>query len=134
MNTTHQHHFQLNTGRTNRRSTQGMVHNLRQLVNDTPNLYAPDNAARNSTHPMDYANRRNHGWSIGGSEYFEDSYGIGDAYEGKWIGSIIISGVLYYHKQEAVHQIKKSLQLTYTLVKSYGKIINGSKDVFWSNH
>ena len=67
-----------------------------------PNLYAPDNAAPETPHILwTMPIGETMGGLIGGSEYFEDSYGIGDAYEGKWIGSIIISGVLYYHKQEA---------------------------------
>lgn len=40
------------------------------------------------------------GGLIGGT-YGGDSYGTGDAYEGKWSGSVIISGVLYYNKFES---------------------------------
>ncbi|MEM2968469.1 MAG: hypothetical protein QXJ76_04080 [Candidatus Bathyarchaeia archaeon] len=36
-----------------------------------------------------------------GGDYDAHSYGIGDAYEGKWSGSVIISGVLYYNKFES---------------------------------
>ncbi len=36
-----------------------------------------------------------------GGEYGGDSYGTGDAYEGKWAGSIIINGILYYNKFES---------------------------------
>lgn len=65
------------------------------------NLYAPYNDGPKTPHilwqmPM--------GESMGGlvgGDYGEDSYGIGDAYEGKWAGSVIISGVLYFHQSES---------------------------------
>ena len=67
----------------------------------TDNLYAPNN---------DYAPESAHvlwtrpigdtmGGLAGGST--DTGYGIGDAYEGKWLGSCIISGVLFYNKFEA---------------------------------
>jgi len=38
---------------------------------------------------------------LAGGSTGDSSYGTGDAYEGKWSGSVIISGVLYYNKFES---------------------------------
>ena len=63
-----------------------------------PNLYAPYNQGPESAHIL---------WSqpigdmtagITGGDTGNHGYENGDAYEGKWSGSIIISGVLYYNK------------------------------------
>ncbi len=63
-----------------------------------PNLYAPYNQGPESPHIL---------WSqpigdmtagIAGGDTANHGYENGDAYEGKWSGSIIISGVLYYNK------------------------------------
>ena len=62
------------------------------------NLYAPFNDAPESAHILW---TRPIGDTMGGlatGETGVHGYGTGDAYEGKWAGSIIISGVLYYNK------------------------------------
>jgi outer membrane protein assembly factor BamB len=65
---------------------------------NTNNGYAPYNAGPESAHIL---------WSqpigdmmggIAGGDTEKNGYETGDAYEGKWSGSIIISGVLYYNK------------------------------------
>jgi len=65
---------------------------------NTNNLYAPYNAGPETAHVL---------WSqpvgdmmggIAGGDTYKNGYETGDAYEGKWSGSIIISGVLYYNK------------------------------------
>ncbi len=61
------------------------------------NLYAPYNDAPESAHvlwTMPIGDTM--GGLIGGDS--EISYQSGDAYEGKWSGSIIISGILYYNR------------------------------------
>jgi outer membrane protein assembly factor BamB len=68
---------------------------------DTGQWYKPYNDAPESPHIL---------WSmpigdtmggLAGGETGDSSYGTGDAYEGKWSGSVIISGVLFYNKFEA---------------------------------
>ncbi len=61
------------------------------------NLYAPYNDAPDSAHILwTQPIGDTMGGLIGGDS--EMGYQNGDAYEGKWAGSIIISGVLYYNK------------------------------------
>jgi hypothetical protein len=68
------------------------------LVTAPSNLYAPNNAAPESAHILW---TRPIGDTMGGlasGDINEHGYGTGDAYEGKWGGSVIIGGVLYYNK------------------------------------
>ncbi len=63
-----------------------------------PNLFAPYNDAPESAHILW---TRPIGDTIGGltgGNTGERGFGTGDAYEGKWSGSVIIAGVLYYNK------------------------------------
>jgi outer membrane protein assembly factor BamB len=61
------------------------------------NMYAPNNQGPESAHilwttPIGEAM----GGLMGGSN--DNGYGTGDAYEGKWLGSVVIGGILYYNK------------------------------------
>lgn len=61
------------------------------------NMYAPGNQGPESAHilwtrPIGEAM----GGLLGGGN--ENGYGTGDAYEGKWVGSAVIGGILYYNK------------------------------------
>lgn len=61
------------------------------------NMYAPGNQGPESPHilwtmPIGEAM----GGLVGGTD--DHAYGTGDAYEGKWVGSVVIGGVLYYNK------------------------------------
>lgn len=66
----------------------------------TDNLYAPNNEGPESAHILW---TRPIGDTMGGHADGLDGtgYGIGDAYEGKWVGSCIIGGVLFYNKFDA---------------------------------
>jgi len=66
-------------------------------VSTPDNLFAPYNDAPESAHILwSRAIGDTMGGLIGGDS--EVGYQNGDAYEGKWAGSIIISGILYYNK------------------------------------
>ena len=62
-----------------------------------PNMYVPNNQGPESAHILW---TRPIGEAMGGLMGGEDanSYGTGDAYEGKWVGSVVIGGILYYNK------------------------------------
>jgi outer membrane protein assembly factor BamB len=66
-------------------------------VTTPPNMYAPGNQGPSSAHilwtrPIGEAM----GGLIGNTD--EHAYGTGDAYEGKWVGSVIIGGILFFNK------------------------------------
>lgn len=60
------------------------------------NLYAPHNDAPETAHIL-WAKDLERGGLAGGM-YGPHSYQDGDAYEGKFVGSVIIAGVLYYNR------------------------------------
>ena len=63
-----------------------------------PNLYAPYNQGPESAHILWTQPIGDTMGGLAGGNTTDHSYGTGDAYEGKWGGSVIISGVLYYNK------------------------------------
>jgi len=109
---------------------------------NTNNLYAPYNAGPETAHVL---------WSqpvgdmmggIAGGDTYKNGYETGDAYEGKWSGSIIISGVLYYNKyisgnpqQETVavdlHTGKTLWSKTLTAYNITNLRIGFGQTVFW---
>jgi outer membrane protein assembly factor BamB len=62
------------------------------------NLYAPYNDGPESAHILWTMPVGDTMGGLAGGNTGEHAYGTGDAYEGKWAGSVIISGVLYYNK------------------------------------
>ncbi len=65
------------------------------------NLYAPYNEGPTTPHILWTMPVGESMGGLVGGDFGEYSYGIGDAYEGKWSGSVIISGVLYFHQSES---------------------------------
>ena len=63
-----------------------------------PNMYAPNNQGPESAHILWTRPIGDSMGGLAGGDTGEHGYGTGDAYEGKWAGSVIISGVLYYNK------------------------------------
>ena len=64
---------------------------------ETPrNMYAPYNDGPESAHIL-WAKPLTSG-GLAGGEMGDHSYNVGDAYEGKWSGSVIINGILYYNR------------------------------------
>jgi len=62
-----------------------------------PNMYAPYNEyAPESAHIL-WTKTLTTGGFIGG-DYGPHAYHCGDAYEGKWLGSLVLAGKLYYHE------------------------------------
>ena len=62
------------------------------------NMYQPNNAGPESSHILWTRPIGDTMGGLAGGDTEEHGYGTGDAYEGKWAGSVIISGVLYYNK------------------------------------
>ena len=62
------------------------------------NLLAPYNAGPESAHILWTMPIGDTMGGLTGGDTGNHGYGTGDAYEGKWAGSIIISGVLYYNR------------------------------------
>jgi len=62
------------------------------------NLYAPYNDGPESPHVLWSTPVGDMMGGVAGGEVWEHSYEDGDAYEGKFSGSVIIGGVLYYNK------------------------------------
>ena len=60
------------------------------------NNYAPYNEGPESAHIL-WAKPLTSG-GLSGGELGDHSYNVGDAYEGKWSGSVIINGILYYNR------------------------------------
>ena len=69
------------------------------LPND--NLFAPYNDGPETAHILWTMPVGDTMGGLAGGETEDNSYGIGDAYEGKWVSSVIISGVLFYNKFES---------------------------------
>jgi outer membrane protein assembly factor BamB len=67
-----------------------------------PNSFAPYNDAPESAHIL-WAKPLETGGLTGG-DTGDKGFGIGDAYEGKFIGSVIIAGVLYYNRYTDVNR------------------------------
>jgi hypothetical protein len=67
----------------------------------TTNLYAPYNDGPETAHILWTMPVGDTMGGLAGGAIGENSYGIGDAYEGKWAGACIVSGVLYYNKFES---------------------------------
>ena len=68
----------------------------------TDNLYAPYNDdAPESPHILWTRPIGDTMGGLAGGSLGEHSYGIGDAYEGKWVGTCIIGGVVFYNKFES---------------------------------
>ena len=67
-------------------------------VSTPANLYAPYNQGPESAHILWTMPIGDTMGGLAGGEFGDHGYGTGDAYEGKWGGSVIISGVLYYNK------------------------------------
>ncbi len=63
-----------------------------------PNLIAEYNDAPNSAHILWTTPIGETMGGLTGGDTGDHGYGTGDAYEGKWSGEVIISGVLYYNK------------------------------------
>ncbi|MGD6932854.1 MAG: hypothetical protein ACQCN5_01455 [Candidatus Bathyarchaeia archaeon] len=63
-----------------------------------PNLIAEYNDAPNSAHILWTTPIGETMGGLTGGDTRDHGYGTGDAYEGKWSGEVIISGVLYYNK------------------------------------
>ena len=63
-----------------------------------PNMYAPNNQGPESPHILWARPIGDTMGGLAGGATGEHGYGTGDAYEGKWAGSVIISGILYYNK------------------------------------
>jgi outer membrane protein assembly factor BamB len=68
------------------------------LVNKPQNLYAPYNAAPESAHVLWTMPVGDTMGGLSGGDSFDIGFQNGDAYEGKFAGSIIIAGVLYYNR------------------------------------
>ena len=67
----------------------------------TDNLFVPYNDGPETAHILWTMPVGDTMGGLAGGPIGEHSYGIGDAYEGKWVGSVIISGVLFYNKFES---------------------------------
>jgi hypothetical protein len=68
------------------------------LVNKPQNLYAPYNDAPESPHVLWTMPIGDTMGGLSGGDSFDIGFQSGDAYEGKFAGSIIIAGVLYYNR------------------------------------
>ena len=66
-----------------------------------PNMYTPYNQGPESAHILWATPIGNTMGGLTGGDTGDVGYGTGDAYEGNWAGSVIISGVLYYNKYTA---------------------------------
>ena len=66
-----------------------------------PNLYAPYNDGPESAHILWAKPVGDTMGGVAGGDTGEHGYGTGDAYEGKWVNSLVIGGVLYYNKFES---------------------------------
>ena len=60
------------------------------------NMYAPYNDGPETAHILWTKPLTSGG--LAGGEMGDHSYNVGDAYEGKWSGSVIINGILYYNR------------------------------------
>jgi len=95
---------------------------------DTGQWYKPYNDGPESPHIL---------WSmpigdtmggLAGGETGDSSYGTGDAYEGKWSGSVIISGVLFYNKFEANKPVQEIVAVDlHTGEEIWTKSLNNSR-------
>jgi outer membrane protein assembly factor BamB len=68
------------------------------LVNKPQNLYAPYNAAPESAHVLWTMPIGDTMGGLSGGDNLDIAFQSGDAYEGKFAGSIILAGVLYYNR------------------------------------
>jgi outer membrane protein assembly factor BamB len=71
------------------------------LVNKPQNLYAPYNNAPESSHILWTMPIGDTMGGVSGGDNYDIAFQSGDAYEGKFAGSIIIAGVLYYNRYVA---------------------------------
>jgi len=71
------------------------------LCSKPRNLYAPWNAPPESAHILWSMPTGDVMGGLSGGDNWQIGYQYGDAYEGKFVGSIILSGVLYYNKYVA---------------------------------
>jgi outer membrane protein assembly factor BamB len=78
-----------------------------------PNLYVPYNDDAPETAHILWTRPHTIGGLVGGqygdyaAEPLQHSFDIGDAYEGKWIGSFIVAGKLYYQKYATADAFKE---------------------------
>jgi hypothetical protein len=66
-----------------------------------PNLYAPYNAGPQSAHILWTKPIGDTQGGLVGGDIGDRDMGTGDAYEGKWVNSLIVNGILFYNKFES---------------------------------
>lgn len=98
---------------------------------DTGQWFKPNNDGPESPHILWSMPLGDTMGGLAGGETGDSSYGTGDAYEGKWSGSVIISGVLFYNKFEANKPVQEVVAVDlHTGEELWTKSLNNSRIAF----